>query len=118
MTEHTQPRENRLHLFILDVLRRDLENVQSLLNMLNDDTSIGWRDFWPRDFSEAEVVPALNDLARDGLIKQLVEQGGELVEKQQSVVLVSGEEAVWFQITRRGLDVWNAWRPPTVDEKT
>jgi hypothetical protein len=105
--------DSDLTMFVLDVLRHDIENLESVLRLLNSATSIGWRAFWPHDFTVDEVVPVLNRLLDEGLIRQLAEERGVLVLREQAVPIVAGTERIWFQITDDALQIWERWEPPT-----
>ncbi|MCS7272492.1 MAG: hypothetical protein NZ703_15520, partial [Gemmataceae bacterium] len=71
-----------LPMFVLDVLRHDaIEQLSSIVKMLNNVGCIGWRDCWPHDFTVEEIVPVLEQLVRDGLVDVLRESeaGNEVV---------------------------------------
>lgn len=51
-------REPRPDMYILDTLANDVEDLESILRMLNSDTAIGWHKQWGRRFTRDEVVPA------------------------------------------------------------
>ena len=106
----------QLDMFILDVLRHDvIEQVSSIVRLLNDRTCIGWREFWPHDFSVSEVVPSLLDLVRADLVRALREEEG----KEQLVPIPCGQlnaceaEEVWFSLTEEGRRRWEEWVPPS-----
>jgi hypothetical protein len=108
--------ERQLDMFVLDVLRHDVvEQLSSVVRLLNDTTCIGWRQFWPHDFSSSEVVPALLDLERSGLVRALRETEGE----NQLAPIPSGQldsseaEEVWFGLTEKGRRLWEEWEPPS-----
>lgn len=107
----------QLTMFVLDVLRHDaVEQVSSILKLLNDPGPIGWRDFWPHDFSTQEVVPALQDLMRNGHVQAFREDGGAgelqpLAVEQAEVA--TDYSALWFGLTEKGRELWNGWDPPT-----
>lgn len=108
--------QRHLDMFVLDVLRHDVvEQVSSIVRLLNDRTCIGWRQFWPHDISSSEVVPALLDLERSGLVRALQETEG----KDQLVPIPSGQldasyaEVVWFALTEKGRRLWEEWEPPS-----
>ena len=110
---------NQLRMFILDVLRHDvIEQVPSIIKMLNDDGGIGWRDCWPHDFSEREVLPELELLVRSGHVQVLLEQesGNEVVPIPISEADVGHNwSCLWFGLTPSGRDLWNNWVPPKSD---
>ena len=106
----------QLRMFILDVLRHDdIESLSSVLNMLNNPGCIGWRVFWPDDFTANEVVPELRGLATEGLIKARQETGDGDQLVPISPEQISQDESIWFALTDRGREMWDAWTPPTED---
>lgn len=71
----TARREELLPMFVLDVLRHDvIENVPSIVEMLNNDGCVGWRDQWDRDFTGEDVRSVLGPLVREGLLLALREK--------------------------------------------
>lgn len=105
-----------LPMFILDVLRHDaIEQLSSIVKMLNNDACIGWRDCWPRDFTAEEIVPVLEQLVKEGLVDVLREDesGNEVVPISIETVDVQGEmDVLWFAMTARGRERWSEWTPP------
>lgn len=61
--ERTSPETERtatLRMFLLDVLRHDeIEQASSMVTILNDVDCMGWREFWPHDFTVNEIWPQL-----------------------------------------------------------
>ena len=107
----------RLRMFVLDVLQHDVaEQIDSILRLLNNTGCIGWREFWSHDFTSEEVLKAIQELLRDGLVELLREDTlrGELVSVSPSEVNIERDVAtLWFGRTDRGRERWNAWEPPT-----
>lgn len=107
-----------IRLFILDVMRYDFEQVSHICTLLNSRSSIGWRVFWPRDFTEDEVVSALGELLRGGL----VEAFGEDIDRPELVPLPAPStdpaslRTYWYRPTREGLGLWESWTPPIANE--
>jgi hypothetical protein len=102
-----------LEMFVLDVLRHDeLEQVSSLVKMLNDRSCIGWRDHWPHDFTQEEVTAALNELVQQGKVEAMLENPkGEFVPAPKTRLKTSGS-AAWFRLTPAGQAAWDQWEPP------
>ncbi|GIW85587.1 MAG: hypothetical protein KatS3mg107_1247 [Gemmataceae bacterium] len=105
-----------LPMFILDVLRHDvIEQLSSIVKMLNNDGCIGWRNYWPHDFTEDEVAPVLRTLVEEGYVQALREN-----ETSDEVVPISfaelnlerDQEVLWFSLTEKGRQLWNKWEPP------
>jgi hypothetical protein len=103
-----------LAMFILDVLRYDIEAVPSIVNLLNNRGSIGWRNFWAHDFTEKEVTSALDTLLQRGLVKPLRydETLKELVVVQEVESIRGNIDSLWFMLTERGRQAWEKWAPP------
>ena len=109
---------SHLRMFILDVLRHDdIENCPSILRMLNNRGCIGWREFWPSDFSDVEVLQELRHLAGEGHIQVLREIGQENQLEPIALDLITEiDEHVWFALTDSGRDAWAQWDPPSEDQ--
>jgi hypothetical protein len=58
-------------MFVIDVLRHDIEDVAAVLRMLNNTGSLGWRKFSSHDFTREEVKAALARLIKAGLATPL-----------------------------------------------
>jgi hypothetical protein len=112
----------RLQMFILDVLKYDIENVESILKLLNDRDGIGWRFAWPHDFDKQEVVCGLQNLLRMELIQALTFDDSDeaLIEaKDKGAGLPENPEAYWFALTEIGRHALASWTdypmPPEED---
>jgi hypothetical protein len=109
-------RSHNLGMFIVDVLRHDdLEPLSSILNLLNNDGCIGWRQFWTRSFRRDEVLIALTDLIEDGLVVVFQESSkcDKLVQVcWDDVDMRHEEESTWFSLTAAGQTAWMQWQSP------
>lgn len=107
-------------MFVLDVLKYDIEQIESILNLLNDDTGIGYRPFWGRPFETAEVTKWLAELADSALVEICHERDGYLVPVDDNPDL--NENTVgdyWFRLMRRGEEALERWDPPVdLDESS
>jgi hypothetical protein len=101
-------------MFIVDVLKYDIENVPSLLRLLNNRGFIGWRRFREQDFSSEEVISGLQVLVRAGMILVLSEDmhSGCLVDDRDTEHLEERIDSLWFKVTRKGMKAWEKWTPP------
>jgi len=100
-------------MFVLDVLKYDIEQIGSILNLLNDDTGIGWRPLWARPFETPEVTRWLVELAEEGRVEVCHEQDGYLVPVSEVPVLAENTVgAYWFRLTTRGEEALERWDPP------
>lgn len=113
---HNQKGPATLKMFILDVMRHDdVEQVTSIVKMLNDKGCIGWREFWPQDFCESEVLAALKELHREGLVQCLQEAGDQdrLDPVSPNEVDLAREHGrLWFALTPAGRRRWESWEAP------
>jgi hypothetical protein len=110
--------EESLLMFVVDVLRHDIEPLSSVLKLLNNDGCIGWRIFWPRDFGEDEVVQALQELIRRKWVKVLEHSPrlNELAPASDGINFASDRSNYWFLLTAEGRRAWEKWDPPTEDK--
>jgi hypothetical protein len=81
-------------MFVLDVLRW-ADTPDSVLRVLNDHHTVGWRDLWGRWFRKSEVDAALQELIRRGLIERRNLEGYECL-----------------RLTPAGEAIWQQWQPP------
>ena len=108
-----KPRPAEFDMFVIDVLRYDIEDVDAVLRMLNNSGSLGWRKFSSSDFTREEVKAALARLIEAGLVKPLeydpTERG--LVDVQRSVDVIKEGDLLWYKLEDSALDLWNEWKP-------
>ncbi len=111
--------DSLMGMFVLDVLRYDVETVSSIINLLNNRGSIGWRSYWAHDFTEEEVVSALENLVPKGLVECLSygETLKELVAVEGPEKIGNNVDSLWFALTTSGYRVWEQWTPPSESEK-
>lgn len=104
-------------MFVLDVLRHDVgAQLSSILKLLNNDGCIGWREFWPHDFTSEEVIPILLSLERAGSVRALHEiipddTGNGLAPLPVGQITPADCGDVWFALTARGRRLWEQWEP-------
>ena len=103
-----------LDMFVVDVLRYDIEDVDAILRMLNSTSCVGWRKFWPHDFTRDEVLGALDRLVSRGVAKPLVENPlkNELEEVTHPVDVRNEGGRYSYIIKQSPLNFWNEWNPP------
>jgi len=101
-------------MYVADVLRHDIEDISSIVKMLNDEGCIGWRAFWPHDFAANEVADALLKLYKSGLVKALRHDmdSDALVDTTLTEVELANLAPYWFSLTPSGWEAWNKWEPP------
>jgi len=96
--------------FILDVLRYDIEQIPSVLTLLNDTGSIGWREFWDRDFERGEVREMLEYLTERGLVVPYADvDEPELVPVPVERARQMEDEDLWWLLDERGKEAWDKW---------
>lgn len=101
--------------YVLDALANDVEDVESILRMLNSDTDLGWRAEWGRNFSRSDVVTALTRLVREDFVQVFAHDPGA----KAAVPLPRGEvppgnfDNAYFGMTERGRLVHSNWDPET-----
>ena len=114
--ENRTPEINEhLLMFIIDVLRYDVgETVQGILELINDDTNIGWRRCWPHDFTEGEVLAGLKVLSEKKLVRPLFDDPitNHLVDWDDPLDFNGPLDKFRFRITELGWTRWNKWNPP------
>lgn len=102
-----------LQMFILDVLRHDIECCASILNLLNDDSgTVGWREFWPRDFTLADIMPALESLIVKGwVIPYKFDPAQRELEEDPDEGRGFRErpDDYWFLLSEQGRRRWEQW---------
>ena len=99
-------------MFVVDVLQHDIEPLTSIVKMLNDTGSVGWREFWPNDFTVSEVLPALKELIRRNWV-EVLEYSPSRNQLVPTVVALEGDASqLWFRLTNEGREAWQTWEPP------
>jgi hypothetical protein len=103
-----------LMMFVIDVLRYDMETVDFVVQLLNNEGCIGWRFAWARDFTESDVMEALKRLVDIGMVQCYVEPpaGRQFQVVKSPVDLSRGHEHFWFELTAAGWAAWERWSPP------
>ncbi|MEX0749629.1 MAG: hypothetical protein WD359_02380 [Dehalococcoidia bacterium] len=108
-------------MFIMDVLRYDMETLPLILQLLNLRDSIGWRFAWSGDFEEGEVAEAIGRLRAKGDVVLLTPNGHSLeIDNDSGVVdLLAGSPEIWVELTESGRDRWERWEDfPVEHEET
>lgn len=107
-----------LEMFVVDVLRYDIEQISSIVNLLNNTGCIGWRDQWPADFQSDEIVSVIPSLVGKGYVDVYVYSKSQnaLVPACEAGFMPEGfagnENAYWFLLTKKGMAAWELWSPP------
>lgn len=117
--------ENNPHLkmFVADMLMNGMETLPSIIDLLNDRRLGGWRNIVTRDFTIDDVRPALEELARSGLIDVWRDAAGGPVQVESEVDIAAvlaaaneNTESLWFRLTTAGREAVETWEPPETFE--
>ena len=102
-------------MYVLDTLANDVEELESILRMLNSETDLGWHEEWGRNFTRPDVVSALSRLIRQDFVRVFVpdEEGKALLEIAQRSMPPANYDDVYFGMTERGRLVHTNWDPET-----
>ena len=100
-------------LYVLDALANDVEDLESVLRMLNSNTALGWTKEWGRSFNRGEIVEALSRLVAKNLVQvlTLADDGCSLQSLPAATPPPSVYDEVYFALTERGRLVHRNWEP-------
>ena len=104
-----------VEMFVLDVLRHDIVQLESVLKLLNNRGCIGWREFWPCDFTGPTVILAIKRLTEQGFVQLLTynPDKNELEPLDSDEVLRESKwKQAWYHSTDSGFAAWHEWEPP------
>jgi hypothetical protein len=104
---------------VLDVLRYDIEPIDSIIRLLNDDGCIGWRHLRESDFTVQDVLPLLKRLVAEGLVDvyERNHDESELIPVDVGKIDIDRRvDEYWYVLTPAGREAWEAWDPPVTDE--
>ena len=105
-------------MYVLDALANDVEDIESILRMLNSETDLGWRAEWGREFNRLDVVSALSRLIRQDFVRVFIhdEEGKALREIANALLPPANYDDAYFGMTERGRVMHSNWDPPTQSE--
>lgn len=111
-------REPLPDMYVLDSLANDVEDLESILRILNSDTSIGWHKQWGRQFDRAEIVQSLTRLIKaDSVRVSVLTPDGKWLQELALRELPAGSfDDAWFALTPHGRIVHTNWQPTGFDE--
>lgn len=106
--------ESQLPMFLLDVLQFGMQPFARIQKLMANTTGVGWRLFWPHDFTDAELLGCLRDLLESGdAVLWAFDDAGDL--KQTTLDELRGPlEEAWFERTESGRQRIEAWQPPVL----
>jgi hypothetical protein len=104
-------KERSPDLYVLDALANDIEDLESILRMLNSDTVLGWTQEWGRSFTRGDVVEGLSRLIKRDLVEVLVfsNDGKSLMELGRGTLPPGDYDDVYFALTEKGRFVHSNW---------
>jgi hypothetical protein len=95
-----------------DVLKYDIEQISSVMSLINSDGCIGWRELRRRLFDRREVTHWLNELVQRGWVEACEESDGFLTLADPPLRIVEDVEHYWFRLTDDGLNALESWDAP------
>lgn len=100
-------------MFVLDALANDIEDLDSILRMLNSDTALGWVAEWGRTFQREELVEALSRLVtRDCVTVLVLNSDGTSLQSLPAMALPpESYNDAYFSMTERGRLLHRSWDP-------
>ena len=101
---------DQLPMFVLDVLKHGEFQLPTLLDVVNETETLGWRALWPRDFNTSDLIPALEQLARDGLVAVLDFDMRRV--SSDDIDVFRDQSSLWFGLSEKGRRALRAWTPP------
>jgi hypothetical protein len=93
----------QLGYFVLDVLQYDIEQMDSILSMLNATSDVGWRDLSDRDCTAPEVREVLDHLAGGGPV---IPYADPLREQFLAECLEDMTAREWYELLNRKTFFW------------
>jgi hypothetical protein len=115
-----------IRMCVLDVIQDDIENIAAVLRMLNSEFTDSWRGARGQSFTEVEVIVAMKELVRRGLVTPLAEMPPEYDLHPIDPLRIESEfdwSEFWFLIEPAGRQAIQNWwntegqmKYPTIDE--
>ncbi len=104
-------RELRADMYVLDSLANDVEDLDSILQLLNGNTEFAWWDEWGHPFRREDIVESLSRLIRRKAIRAYVlSADGKRLEGLSEGVLPSGDFGdAHYGITPHGRILHRHW---------
>ena len=98
-----------LRMMILDAVQTDIESIVQIKRILRC-----WRDVWPVEFDEADVVAEIRALVREGLLDPYdIPVGGDVLEFVEDPSLTDDDiRRYWYLPTPAGNAQLERWHPP------
>lgn len=104
------------HMYVLDVLSYDeIEPIDSIVKLLNDTESFGYRDCVDRDFTAEQVIPLLRDLVLGGYVTAWTgNDEDDYLDPVDFYQLTEDADYddIWFHREPLGTKVLWEWEPP------
>jgi hypothetical protein len=97
---------------VADVLKYDIEQIGSVMSLINSDGCVGWRALRGRPFDRQEVTHWLHELVHRGWVEACEEKDGFLTPADPPFRIVEDVEHYWFRLTGQGLSQLDSWDAP------
>jgi hypothetical protein len=102
-----------IRMCVADAMQDDeIENIDSILRMLNNDCESSWRAVRGQEFSAQEVVAAIRELLTAGMITPCAEapsSGDCTPVRIEQVGTEFAIESLWFHLEQSGRDAVREW---------
>lgn len=101
-----------IRMCVADTMQDDaIENIDSVLRMLNNASESSWRAARGQEFSPEEVVAAIRELLTEGLITPCAEtSSGECTPVPSELVGTDFPiESLWFHLEQSGREAVREW---------
>jgi len=102
-----------IQMCVADVMQDDeIENIDSIIRMLNNTTESSWRAARGKEFVAAEVVAAINELLVAGMVTPCADESGSgycAPIKVDKVGTAFPIEALSFHLEQSGRDAVKDW---------
>ncbi|MGC4005461.1 MAG: hypothetical protein QM811_21005 [Pirellulales bacterium] len=96
---------------VIDALQDDIENIDSVLRMLNNKSESSWATARGRQFTMDEVLSSIRELIQRNLISPLAEiEPGFVMQIDALIAKTDTElEFLWFSLEPAGRDAMKEW---------
>ena len=100
-------------MYVADMLSNDSEAIPTIIGMMNS-RSGGWRNSVTCDFTAEDVILALDQLVKHGLVEPIPRDmtAGWINESIDESDLPEDVRQQWFRLTLKGRQALDVWEPP------
>lgn len=113
-------RERLPDLYVLDTIADDAKDLETILEVLNGDSTLGWHRRWGRQFRREEVVESLARMIKVNHVRTaILTPDGKWLQELDVKQLPPGDfNDAWFAITPHGRIVHESWDPGDLGDMT